>query len=214
MSPIVLASASPRRREILSRLGLAFQVLPAAVDESVLPGEDTDLGAWRLALAKAEATAALTGRGVIVAADTLVVDQGEALGKPAGPGAAIAMLQRLRGREHQVITGLAILDLDGRRGYISTTRTRVWMRPYTDEEIAAYVAAGEPFDKAGAYAIQSPDFRPVARNEGCYLNVVGLPLCQVVKGLQELGFPLPPDAVLQAACRECKDHLTREDYDG
>lgn len=204
---LVLASASPRRREILGRLGLPFSVRPVAVDESVLPGEDAEQAAWRLALAKAVAVA---GRGVVVAADTLVVDQGEALGKPEGAEEAFAMLRRLRAREHEVITGLAILDPDGRRGYISTTRTRVWMRPYADEEIAAYVAAGEPFDKAGAYAIQSTAFRPVARCEGCYLNVVGLPLCEVVKGLREIDYPLPSRAVLETACQECIDHLPRE----
>ncbi len=183
-------------------------MLPVEVEERPLPGEPPQNTAWRLALAKAEAVARVAGEGTIVGADTVVAHEGETLGKPRSPEEAFAMLRRLRGREHEVVSGVAILNLAARRGYVSSVCTRVWMRDYADEEIAAYVASGEPFDKAGAYAIQSTELRPVARVEGCYLNVVGLPLCEVVKGLQVVGFPLPPAPVLDAACAECAGHLS------
>jgi len=125
-----------------------------------------------------------------VAADTLVVvDQHEILGKPATPAAARAMLERLRGRDHQVLTGVLLRrgDAEPMQTWAGVVSTRVVMRAYTDAEIEAYIERGEPFDKAGGYAVQDQAFRPVERLEGCYLNVVGLPLCAVAAGLRTLG---------------------------
>ena len=188
--PIVLASASPRRRELLMRLGRQFTVAPAHIDETPRSGETPYECAVRLAMTKARVAAgaaakALGGTGgreaaapepLALGADTVVVLDGAALGKPVGPDEAINFLQRLRGREHEVATAVALADPASGRVLVGLDRTRVWMRDYTEAEIRDYVASGDAADKAGAYAIQSPSFAPVARIEGSYWNVVGLPL--------------------------------------
>ena len=228
---ILLASQSPRRRELIKLLGLPVQAASADVDETPLPHEAPAVYVRRLAAAKARALThvlsggrsaatpkvegrgserqrtasaepptssqnALTptpsprGRGAmrwVVAADTAVVDGDEILGKPADAAEAAAMLRRLRGREHAVLTGVAVLDAATGRLETAVERTAVFMRAFTDEEIAAYVASGDPMDKAGAYAIQNRGFSPVARIEGCYANVVGLPLCTLACMLRALG---------------------------
>ncbi|MBI2865491.1 MAG: septum formation inhibitor Maf [Chloroflexi bacterium] len=198
VSTLTLASASPRRRGLLARLGLPFIVLPVDVDERLLPGEPPVEFAQRVALAKAEAAVPMTRGGFVLGADTIVVLNGAILGKPKDRQEALAMLDALRGRDHAVMTAVAIINASTGGTFSSVVTTRVWMRPYTDAEIAAYIDSGDPFDKAGAYAIQSPDFHPVARLEGCYNNVVGLPLCEVVNGLLAAGYPesaLPIDGI-------------------
>lgn len=172
---ILLASASPRRLDLLRALGLSPEVRPADVDETLLPGEDPHEAAERLARAKAAKVAADAPAGaVVLAADTIVVLDGEALGKPRDPDDARRMLRALRGRSHDVVTGVA-LARDGRLVSGRET-TEVVFAPMTDEEVEAYVASGEPADKAGAYALQGLGGLFVERIDGTPSNVIGLPL--------------------------------------
>lgn len=184
---LILASNSPRRKELLERLGVAFRVEPADVDERPLPGEPPIDTALRLAREKALAVANRSEDGIIIAADTIVVVDGEVLGKPADPPEAERMLKRLSGREHMVITGLAIADPSAARMQHRASQTRVWFRELRSGEIAAYVASREPLDKAGAYGIQEKGALLVRRIDGCYFNVVGLPLALLDEMLAEFG---------------------------
>jgi septum formation protein len=173
---VVLASASPRRRELLARLGLAFEVRPADVDETPRPGETPERLARRLALEKARAVVLDEPPGTrVIGADTVVAVAGELLGKPADAAEARRMLARLSGREHEVWTGVAVLVADGQE-QVDVGRTAVRFRPLGPDEIAAYVASGEPLDKAGGYAIQGGAAEFVESVDGDYDNVVGLPL--------------------------------------
>jgi septum formation protein len=165
----------------------SFAVSVPAVDEQQLPGEPP--ADYVLRLAETKARAAVAGAGSeqwIVAADTAVVDGSTLLGKPAGAPAAIQMLQRLRGHAHQVYTGLAVLNLMNGQLLTDLCVTHVPMRRYTDADIDDYVQSGDPFDKAGAYAIQHPDFRPVESLSGCYASVMGLPLCHLARLLARM----------------------------
>ena len=187
---LILASSSPRRAEILANAGLPFSVLSSAVDESPYPGEAPAALVQRLSNAKADlVTARAVGPAIILAADTVVVLDDKILGKPSSPEAARHMLQQLSGRTHSVLTGVALVRLpDGeRRQFIESTL--VHFRPITDEELSAYLATKEPYDKAGAYAIQGQAGRYIPRIEGCYFNVVGLPLSRVLTELKTLGWP-------------------------
>lgn len=199
---LVLASASPRRRELLAALALPFTVSATDVPEPLLPGIPAAAQAQTLALVKARAAARGAG-SLTLGADTIVVLDGAPLGKPADAAEARRMLSALRGRAHAVITGLALVQ--HRREMTAHAETTVVMRPYTDAEIAAYIATGDPFDKAGAYAIQHTGFAPVERIDGCYCNVMGLPLWTVRALLTRLApslAPAPPDRALPrcAAC--------------
>jgi septum formation protein len=193
---LVLASASARRRDLLSRLGVGFQVCPADVDESPWPGEtplETQLRITRDKARTAQtrlftAYPALAERPVI-ACDTTVLLDGEMLNKPAGPEDARRMLRCLRGRTHQVQSVIVVRH--GERETAEPVSTHVLMRDYDDEEIEAYIATGDPFDKAGSYAVQHPLFRPVAEMRGCPLNVVGLALCRLRACLPQLPDPSP-----------------------
>ena len=160
----------------------------------------------RLSLSKAMAAAHCDEPEIVIAADTLVALEGEVLGKPRDARHAVEMLTQLRGRRHLVYSGLTILDIRQNRMINEIVETPVWMRAYSDAEIAAYVASGDPTDKAGAYAIQHPSFMPVERIEGCYANVMGLPLCHVYRGLAALN-ELPPvhplDSCPQAVALGC-----------
>jgi len=201
---LVLASASPRRRELLALLGLPFEVAPADLAEP-MPEQTRrpERVARALARAKAQAIAARYPQAVVLAADTVVCDRGYLLGKPADEAEAWALLRRLRGRWHRVITAVAVAR--GRRLWIDHARTWVQMRCYRDDEIAAAIARGEPFDKAGGYAIQDPLFRPVRCFRGCYCNVVGLPLA-LVEQLLLRAHALPRDWTVeprQPACVNC-----------
>ena len=151
-------------------------------------------GALNVALVKARCVADLGEDEVALAADTLVVSpDGRVLGKPAGPEDARGMLLGLRGRAHAVITGV-VLRTSGEREWGAAVTTRVHMRAYTEAEVERYVERGEPYDKAGGYAVQDAEFRPVERLEGCYLNVVGLPLCAAARGLETLGLAVQSGA--------------------
>jgi len=185
----VLASASPRRAELLARAGLRPAVIPADVDESVLPGESPQQMVERLSLAKARAVlAGLTGAHLVLAADTIVVRDDVILGKPADEAEARSMLRSLSGREHQVKTGFALVRDDGRQ-IVCTVSTDVVFRALSEEVIQRYVATGEPMGKAGSYGIQGVAAMLVERISGSYTNVVGLPLVEVIERLPELGGP-------------------------
>jgi len=203
---LVLASGSSRRRELLSALGLPFVVAAAEVDEQQRPGEPPAALVQRLSRAKAVAVAARHPDAVIVGADTVVVLDGEVLGKPADAEDAVRMLRALRGRPHLVYSAVTALHVATGRQTTELSESGVWMRDYSDEEIAAYVASGDPLDKAGAYAIQHRDFAPVARIEGCYASVMGLPLGHLARALAGVGVTVPADvaqvcaAATGAAC--------------
>lgn len=190
--PIVLASASPRRLDLLKSLGLTFTVEPSRIEETLDPGLCPNEQAVRLARAKAKEVEAHSPEASVLSADTLVVLGDRVLTKPGDRQDATSMLLALRGREHRVVTGVVIGHTSGSR------ETKVQMRAYSDGEIEAYVATGDPMDKAGAYAIQHPNFRPVERIDGCYCNVVGLPL-GLVRDLLKLEVPRP------AQCAGCPD---------
>ncbi len=189
MTKLVLASGSPRRAEVLADAGFAFEAIAAGVDESRREGEPAEAYVRRLAEVKARAVAArISPPAIVIAADTVVVMDGEVLGKPASAEDAAQMLRRLGGRTHQVLTGLAVLRIPGGAARVELETTQVTFAPLTEAEIEAYVASGEPLDKAGAYAIQGRGGRFVARVEGCYFNVVGLPLARLYRMLSEMGW--------------------------
>jgi septum formation protein len=184
---LLLASRSPRRAELLASAGYTFDVAPADVDETPRPDEVPETYVARLAADKAEAVARTAADRLVLAADTVVAVDGELLGKPRDDGEAGAMLRRLSGRAHDVLTGVAV-RLEGRHADGVDT-TRVEFRQLSPVEIARYVASGEPRDKAGAYAIQGGAADFVERIEGSYSNVVGLPLGLVRELLKRLGVP-------------------------
>jgi len=186
---LILASASPRRAEILRDAGIAFTMLSSAVDETTMPEEAPQDLVRRLALAKAELVAArAVGPAIVIAADTIVALEGAILGKPRTSDDARQMLEKLSGRTHSVMTGVALIRLPDveRREFIETTQ--VHFASISRDEIVKYLSSGEPFDKAGAYAIQGLGGRFIPRIDGCYFNVVGLPLARLCKELAELGW--------------------------
>lgn len=172
---VVLASGSPRRRELLGRLLADFRVIPSDIEEE-LEGDVGSEAVAALALRKARAVAVRVGEGVILGADTIVVIDGQALGKPGGPDDARAMLRRLRGRTHTVLTGVAVVEVPSGRAASVAVASDVLMADYTDDVIDAYVGSGEPFDKAGGYAIQERGADLVGGWVGSYSNIIGLPL--------------------------------------
>ena len=200
---IILASASPRRRELLSRLGIPFDVRPVSVIEEVESGNPV-IVASRLARMKAEAARLTEPEEPILAADTVVVHAGAILGKPRDADEAREMLRRLRGESHRVITAVAVIPRGGRAALLRHPETEVTMRAFTDGEIEASIARGDPFDKAGGYAIQDEMLRPVRRYEGCYCNVVGLPLWTTVELLRRAGVDITIKAAsLLPQCEGC-----------
>ena len=208
---ILLASASPRRRELIKLLGLPVEATSADIDEIPLPGERAAEMAIRLSRAKALAIWAFRTaehpRGIphcgaspwdsafliILASDTVVSLDGEPLGKPRVAAEARSMLQRLRGRGHQVYTAITLIDLQTDRSITDLASSDVPMRNYTDAEIETYIASDDPFDKAGAYAIQHTGFHPVENFADCFANVMGLPLCHVTRVLRQWGVAIPND---------------------
>lgn len=186
-SSIVLASASPRRSELLESAGIAFSVAPADIDEESLPQEDPVDYVLRLAEEKAKATAASVPGRFFIGADTIVLCDGEIMGKPKDHDDAQRMLKKLSGVRHEVVTGYAVYDKERHGATRDAVRTRVLFKSLRDEEIESYIATGCPFDKAGAYAIQGGAAYMVRSIEGSYTNVVGLPLCEVVEALRVMG---------------------------
>lgn len=186
-STIILASASPRRVELLHSAGIVFEARPGEIDETCLEGEAPDAHALRLAREKARAVAA-TGEGrFFIGADTIVVSGGEIMGKPADAADAERMLMKLSGVVHEVITGYCVYDRETGREIADAVRTQVYFKALRPDEMKAYIATGCPFDKAGAYAIQGNAAHMIRKIEGSYTNVVGLPLCEVVEALRSLG---------------------------
>jgi septum formation protein len=186
---LILASASPRRAQILHDAGVSFTVISSAVDETPYANETSQQIVQRLADAKADLVAArAVGACIIIAADTVVVLDKQILGKPRSTEEARHMLEMLSGRTHSVITGVSLLRLPEmeRRQFVETTL--VHFARLTSEDLSRYLETGEPFDKAGAYAIQGHAGRYIPRIEGCYFNVVGLPIARVVSALRELGW--------------------------
>ncbi|MBI5696066.1 MAG: septum formation inhibitor Maf [Nitrospirae bacterium] len=182
---LILASNSPRRRELLEQAGIKYVADPAHVDETALPGETPEDHVRRLALFKAETTAKRHASGLVLGADTVVVVDGEILGKPADEADAVRMLGLISGRSHEVITGVALYDAATGRSAVSYESTVVRVRALTPGEIAEYVATGEPMDKAGAYGIQGRAAIFVEGVTGCFFNVVGLPLALTDKMVRD-----------------------------
>lgn len=189
--PIILASASPRRSELLRQVGIDFIAMPADVDEAYRGGETPSEHALRLAAEKALSVAGQVDEGIVIGADTVVIIDGRVLGKPVDRENAVAMLRTLAGRRHQVMTGMAVLGRPSGKMLQRLEVTDVWFRELGDDEIKAYVQSGEPMDKAGAYGIQGKGALFVSRIEGCYNNVVGLPLFALGQMLKEMGSMLP-----------------------
>ncbi len=228
-SPLILASASPRRRELLGALGVTFEVRPSNVNEDPLPGETPLQTQRRITVDKAQAALGDGGRetedgtgtvlrppssvpaspssvsGGVIACDTTVLLDGEMMNKPADETEAWTMLHKLRGRVHQVQSCLVIHT--GGKNIIDIVTSDVQMREYSDEEIAAYIATGDPFDKAGSYAMQHPQFKPVVEIHGCPLNVIGLALCRLRQHLPQLP---PCEGVCERYSGEpCARHLSQ-----
>jgi septum formation protein len=189
---LILASSSPRRAEVLRDAGIAFEISPSQIDESRLPGEPAQIMVARLAEAKARAAVARVSRSqtdrIVIGADTAVELGGEIFGKPRDAADAREMLAALSGRTHRVLTGIFLIRLPDDVTRSAVESTSVALVPLEREEIEAYVATGEPLDKAGAYAIQGRAGRYIPKIEGCYFNVVGLPLARLHALLRELGW--------------------------
>lgn len=187
MNKIYLASASPRRVELLKLLGIPFEQRISNVEEQNLGGVEPDRLAEEFALAKARAVAEEVAFGVVIGADTIVVLQGQILGKPREPEEAVNMLRLLNGTEHLVISGVAIIDAATGKELVDHETTKVTFRSLTDREICSYVSTKEPMDKAGAYGIQGIGGILVKGISGCYNNVVGLPLTMLTDMLKDIG---------------------------
>jgi MAF protein len=205
----VLASSSPRRRELLSLTEIAFERATPQADESRLPGEPPSEYVTRLSQLKArQAAQSIDPPALVLAADTIVALGEDILGKPRDPDQARAMLTRLRGRAHMVYSAITLLETSTGRAVTDLAATQVPMRAYSDAEIEAYIASGDPFDKAGAYAIQHRGFNPVAEMTGCFASVMGLPLCHLVRSLRALDYP--PGDLPQRVPSACQSHLDYE----
>jgi MAF protein len=197
---LLLASNSPRRRELLALGDWTYNVSVADVDETQLAGEAPRAYVLRLAQAKARAVAGRARpENIIIGSDTAVIDGDEILGKPKDTADAARMLKQLRGRTHQVYTGVAVYRARDEKMLTELCVTDVPMRAYSDDEIAVYIQTGDPLDKAGAYAIQHAGFNPVASMRGCYASVMGLPLCHLTRAL--LKFDRSFSADISGACQ-------------
>ena len=186
---LILASGSPRRAELLEKMGLTFQVEPSNTDEVLEPGLTPQQEVVHLSLGKAKAVAAgHPEKAVVLSADTVVELDGKILGKPHSEEAAIAMLRALSGRSHRVLTGVTVMSPKGTETHCE--ETEVYFRPISDEEIRWYVKTGEPMDKAGAYGIQGYAAMFIEKINGDYYNVMGLPVCQTGLMLRRAGIPV------------------------
>ena len=208
----ILASGSPRRRELLSLAGWTFTVMPADIDETPHPDEPARAYVLRMAAGKAAAVADQVPTGqTIVAADTSVANGAAILGKPRDRAEAEAMLRGLRGHTHQVYTGIAVLQAGNSEALTDVCTTNVPMRNYSDPEMQAYIDSGDPFDKAGGYAIQHAEFHPAHHLTECYANVMGLPLCHLKRLLDRTSAATPstvPERCQQALAYNCSIYST------
>ena len=187
MKKIILASASPRRKELLEKIGLKFDVEPSDYEEKISPGIEPHKLAKSLSLEKARLVAENYENALVIAADTFIVIEGEILGKPVTETEARRMLETINGRQHSVITGFTIMDTGNSKAISRSVETKVYIRKLTSKEIDSYVESKEPLDKAGAYAIQGLGSVIVEKIEGDYFNVIGLPLSAVADSLKEFG---------------------------
>ena len=210
MPPIILASNSPRRKELLALTGLPFVIVPVDVEEIPLKGENPPDCVNRLAELKMRAAIEMANRigfseeQYILASDTIVSFQGEILGKPRSKKDAIRMLTLLRNQTHQVITGIQLARVDLSQSTSDVCISDVPMRKYTDAEIETYVQSGDPMDKAGAYAIQHSGFHPVESFAHCFASVMGLPLCHLSRSLSHLGIRIYED--VPVACQHALNY--------
>ncbi|MCH7842863.1 MAG: 23S rRNA (uracil(1939)-C(5))-methyltransferase RlmD [Chloroflexi bacterium] len=188
---LTLASASPRRRELMDTLGLEFTVTPADLTEEPIPGESPQDMVRRLSQEKAQAVAATVDTGLVIGADSTVVFEGQAVGKPVDDDDARRMLRQLSGTTHHVSTGLTVVDAASGRTLSDAMTSQITLRELSEQEIEASIASGVPRDKAGAYAVQDTELRPAADWEGCYNNIVGLPICRLIEMLRELEYRFP-----------------------
>ena len=189
---LILASESPRRKELLTQLGLSFSIRPSNADET-LSETVPEIVVKELAYRKASSVANQVEHALIIGADTLVVCDQEMLGKPQDEADAMKMLLRLQGRAHQVVSGIALVEvINGkiRRSEIEAKKTDVWMLPLSERQIRGYIQTGEPLDKAGAYGIQGIGAAFIDKIEGCYFNVVGLSLSLLVQMMDRMGYQL------------------------
>lgn len=197
--PLILASQSPRRRQLLSIAGYTFTTTTADIDETPLPNEKPTDYTLRVSRDKAEAVRqTITNGAIIITSDTTVALGDDLLGKPITQEDAWATLRRLRGQYHYVYTAITIWDTQTDKVVEDLATTQLQMRDYSDAEIEAYIATGDPFDKAGSYAIQHKEFAPVTDLSGCYANVMGLPLCHLVRALRKFG--IEPTTNVPQAC--------------
>lgn len=221
MPEFILASRSPRRKQLLNLLVDRFVVKPPEVDEKRKRGEDPESYVLRMAEAKAkdvgEQIDRIPGRNlVVVAADTIVVDDGEILGKPEDERVARQFLERLKGRTHHVLSSIGVYKLVEDEMSLDVISTEVSMREYTDQEIDEYIASGDPLDKAGAYAIQNDSFNPVPAFRGCFANVMGLPLCRLADILGAMDLTRKPEIQIKCQqnleydCPVFRDYLPRQ----
>ena len=199
---LMLASGSPRRKELLSWLDLPFETCSVDIDESPLNGEEPDLYVLRLSSLKAKEASRKNPGYCVLGSDTTVADGKLILGKPENPEQAVQMLESLRGRSHQVYTAVSFIDRSSNRKESILCCSKVPMREYSEEEIKTYVASGDPLDKAGAYGIQNRDFHPVENFSGCFANVMGLPICHLLRLFLSWGILVEKD--ISALC---KTHL-------
>jgi len=198
--PLVLVSQSPRRRELLALTGLTFEVQAGDIDETQHSGEDPEAYVRRMAREKALTGSQMASGRTVLAADTIVVDGDQILGKPPNREAAERMLRYLRSREHVVMTAVAYQSTASKGVEVELCRTQVPMRPYSDAELTQYLDSGDSLDKAGGYGIQNEGFHPVENLHGCYANVMGLPLCHLTRMLVSLGQSVPRD--VSTACQK------------
>jgi MAF protein len=205
LSELILASASPRRGDLIARLGLTCTIRPVDIDETPADSRNPQIIAARLARAKAEAARLRDGDGpIVIAADTVVSLDGNSLSKPVDADEARRMLRQLRAREHQVVTAVAVMPAGKRSPLVRNPVTRVTLRTYSNAEIESSISRGDHFDKAGAYAIQDETFHPVESYSGCYCNVVGLPLWSTIEVLHRAGLRMAADpGRLLPQCSSC-----------
>jgi septum formation protein len=183
---LILASASPRRRRLLEQVGFTFSVIPSDIEEDDVIPNDPPANVQAIALCKAKSVAETLDTGIVIAADTQILLDDEVLGKPKDEADAIRMLSGLSGKIHQAITGVALMDLDTGSEETWVEITRVKFRKLPEEEITDYIKTGEPMGKAGAYGIQGRAAAFVERIEGCYFNIVGLPLAKLVEKIRKI----------------------------
>ena len=203
---LVLASASPRRRALMAAFRTPVRAVAPTAEEQPRRGlEAPEEFVVRLSASKAREVSRRVDGALVIGADTAVVVDGDVLGKPRDRSEAVEMLRRLRGRTHRVVTGVTVVDGASGRALSTSKSTDVLMRQYADDETGAYVDTGSPFDKAGGYGVQDPVFAPAESVNGCYLNVVGLPLCDTVELLAGMGADddLDPGWSPPAECVEC-----------